>query len=116
MQRVVVLYSTRLKAEQVLLDELRAMAQKQRGRLRVVTTVTGKEGGGDMAGRVTPQMLATVFPWHDADRGDVRFLASGTKEMISGVDRMLATLGYVKEQYELIRSNVFPQRQQPASP
>lgn len=106
-EEVVLLYATQVKEEQNILGpELQELLVEHPGRFRMEFTLTREEARGMRFGRVDQKMLAEVFPWADDEsRDSARFVAAGTRQMISDLDSMLQGLGYNKESYPLIRDN-----------
>lgn len=106
-EQVVLLYATRVMEEQtVLRPELEKLALEHPQRFRIERTLTRDQASGALTGRVNPKMLASIFPWSDDDRDNVRFMAAGTRQMMSDVYNMLAELQYFAATYKLIRDNL----------
>jgi len=108
-QTVVLLYATRSKEEQEVMNpELLDLEARHEGRFRLERTLSRECAAGFRSGRVDAAMFADVFPWADANRANVRFLPSGTREMMKDAMAMLDGLGYDRQTYQLIRDNPLP--------
>ncbi len=96
---VTLLYSARGRDELAFADELGWLARRH-PQVRVVTTMTGPEGGAPGGGRITGALLAAQAP----DAAHTLFLICGPDPMIRDVRAALADLGVPADQ---VRSEVF---------
>ena len=110
-QSVILLWASRRVGDTFWHGQLNNLKTKYGDKFEFITILSREEGEGSLHGRVTANVLSSVFVnrWgiepggnNYEERAHVRFLAIGTKEMMRATDLMFESLGFTMMDHYLL--------------